>query len=184
MQRQIRWAAVNQEGLEQLNLSVGDQAVKASSVVIGGNREEGATWAISYEVECDQNWHTRRVKVINYDTGKQVELFSDGQGNWTASNGEPLKELAGCFDVDIQATPFTNTLPIRRLNLEPGKPVEIKVAFVPLPELTPFAHEQRYTLLVPGRYRFEAVKSDFTAELTTDADGLVIEYAGLFHRTL
>jgi uncharacterized protein len=33
-----------------------------------------------------------------------------------------------------------------------------------------------------GLYRFEALPSGFTAELPVDAEGLVIDYPGLFRR--
>jgi len=40
--------------------------------------------------------------------------------------------------------------------------------------------EQRYTCLERGLYRFEAGR--FEAELPVDADGLVLDYPGLFRR--
>lgn len=43
--------------------------------------------------------------------------------------------------------------------------------------------EQHYTSLGSGRYRYESANRDFARDLTTDPDGLVIEYPGLFHRT-
>ena len=39
------------------------------------------------------------------------------------------------IDVDISATPFTNTLPIRRLGLQPGEFAELDVAFVDAPAM-------------------------------------------------
>ena len=45
---------------------------------------------------------------------------------------------------------------------------------------------QRYTCLERrpdvARYLYESIESGFRAELTVDADGLVMEYAGLFRR--
>jgi hypothetical protein len=37
-------------------------------------------------------------------------------------------------------------------------------------------------MLAPGRFRFESPAFDFTADLTVDEDGLVIDYPGLFRR--
>src|SRR6476646_7468271 len=108
MQRRIRWAATDGEGLEQLNLTLDQAGIFAKGLVIGGDREEQATWVITYEVACDLAWRTRWVKVTNHDTGNQLELFSDGKGSWTDSSGQSLTELTGCLDVDIRATPFTN----------------------------------------------------------------------------
>jgi uncharacterized protein len=48
------------------------------------------------------------------------------------------------------------------------------------------AERQRYGCLQAradgGLYRFEALPSGFTAELPVDADGLVLDYPGLFRR--
>jgi hypothetical protein len=89
--------------------------------------------------------------------------------------------------VDIQVTPFTNSLPIRRLGLETGQSADIRVAYVPVPELDVRPAEQRYTCLdapgpAGGRYRYEGLFRDFTAELPVDGDGLVLDYAETFRR--
>jgi hypothetical protein len=55
-----------------------------------------------------------------------VDLLSDGQGNWTTSDGQAVSELRGCIDVDISVSAFTNTLPIRRLGLAPTGSAELK----------------------------------------------------------
>src|SRR5215210_4669758 len=102
MQKMVRWAAVNEEGLEQLNLTIDQQGVTARGVVIGGDRQDKVTWALTYEVDCDPAWRTRRVKVVNYANGKQIEVFSDGNGAWTGPSGQVLEQLAGCTDVDIR----------------------------------------------------------------------------------
>ncbi len=183
MQKMVRWAAVNEEGLDQLNLTIDQQGVTALGVVIGGDSQDKATWALTYEVDCDPAWRTRRVKVVNYANGKQIELFSDGNGVWIGSSGQVLEHLTGCMDVDIRATPFTNTLPLRRLKLEPGASATIRVAYIPMPDLDPIQVEQHYTALTPTIFRYQSVTRDFVAELITDSDRLIIEYPGLFHRT-
>ena len=93
------------------------------------------------------------------------------------------------MDIDIYPSPFTNTLPMRRLaDAVIGQPVVIEVAWVALPELTIQATRQEYTLLERGadgtRWRFRAIDSDFTAELAADRDGLVLDYPGIARRRL
>ena len=91
--------------------------------------------------------------------------------------------LDGAIDVDISATPFTNTLPIRRLQLAPGDSAEIRTAYIHLPDLEIVRDPQRYTCLEPlRRYRYESLDSDFVREIEVDADGLVVTYPGLFKR--
>jgi hypothetical protein len=76
--------------------------------------------------------------------------------------------------------------PYRRLGLELGEVADVNVAYIRVPELLVGAERQRYGYLEEqadgGLYRFEALPSGFTAELPVDADGLVIDYPGLFRR--
>ncbi len=183
MQKTIRWASSEGEGLEQLHLTVDEQGVRARSVVVGGDTAENTTWAISYEVDCDFAWRVRRVKIWEAGTGHNLEFFSGGDGFWTGPDSQALPEFAGCIDVDIRATPFTNTLPIRRLQLQPGETSTIRALYFSLPGLKPEPVEQHYTNLGSRLYRYESAHRDFGRDLTTDADGLVIDYPGLFHRT-
>ncbi len=88
--------------------------------------------------------------------------------------------------MDISETPFTNSLPIRKLALAPGESAEISVAYFDGTELQPWPEPQRYTCLQKGEgsglYRFLSLDGGFTAELPVDADGLVLDYPGLFNR--
>ena len=49
--------------------------------------------------------------------------------------------------MDISETPFTNTLPIRRLGLAPGESADVSVAYFDGSELQPWPEPQRYTCL-------------------------------------
>ena len=83
------------------------------------------------------------------------------------------------------ATPFTNTLPIRRHGLAAGQAETIQVVCVRFPELEVTSNRQRYTCLEPKqRYRFESLDSDFTREIEVDENGLVVTYPGPFRRIL
>lgn len=180
------WAPWEGPGLEHLRLVTSDGGVVANGLVIG--LEAGRPFRISYELRCDGRWRVREVRVATPDSERPVlELLADGEGHWERRGGESVPELDGCIDVDISATPFTNTLPIRRLGLEPGESEELTVTYVRVPELLVGPERQRYGCLEAqadgGLYRFEALPSGFTAELPVDAEGLVIDYPGLFRRT-
>jgi hypothetical protein len=149
--------------------------------------EAGLPFRIGYEVHCDERWRVREVRAAAPDSGRPVlELLTDGEGHWKRGGGEPIPELDGCIDIDISATPFTNTLPIRRLGLMPGESTDVDVAYIRVPELLVGPERQRYGCLEEqtdgGLYRFEALPSGFNAELPVDAEGLVIDYPGLFRR--
>src|SRR5215207_3261813 len=179
------WAPWERPGLEHLRLVTSDGGVVANGLVIGV--EAGRPFRIGYEMRCDSQWRVREVRAAAPDSELPVlDLLADGEGHWRRGGGELLPELDGCIDVDISATPFTNTLPIRRLGLEPGQSKELAVAYIRVPELLVGAERQRYDCLEAradgGLYRFEALPSGFTAELPVDADGLVLDYPGLSRR--
>ena len=142
---------------------------------------EGAPLSASYVVETDAQWRTRRVRV-DVQNGGALEILCDGAGHWRRADDSALPELDGCLDPDISMTPFTNTVAIRRLGLDVGKAAEIKVAYILVPELSLRAAPQRYTRLADRLWRFDGLDIDFTADITVDDEGFVMEYPGLFRR--
>jgi hypothetical protein len=178
-----RWRDWSGEGLEHLVLRDGSSGWLAESLVIGD--AEGARFAAHYIVECDSEWRTREAAVSITGSGRGVILTSDGSGAWRGTGDNPPAALNGAIDVDITATPFTNTLPICRLGLEAGQSADITVAYIDVPSLSLSADPQRYTCLEPmRRYRFESLDSDFVREIEVDENGLVMNYPGLFKRVL
>jgi len=114
---------------------------------------------------------------------RRLHLIADGEGNWWDGDDHLIEALRGCVDIDISATPFTNTLPIRRLALAQGEAREILVAYVAVPALAPEPVRQRYTCIEVGqRYRYESLFRGYVGELLVDADGLVLDYPGTFRR--
>lgn len=183
--RKSIWSNLTNTGLEHFYLWRGDDEITADGIVLGV--EEDVEFRVHYKIICDIKWQVREVAVRLLDRNERaVSLASDGFGNWRNEFGEPVSELQGCFDVDITATPFTNTLPIRRLNLRPGESSEIKVVYFTIPEMRVTVEAQRYTCLeagsAGGKYKFESLADGFTAVLTVDADGLVEDYPNLFKR--
>jgi hypothetical protein len=183
MRREIIWESVPWPGIEHLRLTADDDGVAADGLVVGV--DEGAAFRCRYEVRCDAAWRVREVRAALLDGG-EIHLLADGAGRWTAADGEPRPDLDGCLDLDIRVTPLTNTLPIRRLGLRPGESAELAVAYLALPALDATPVRQRYTRLTAGPggglYRYESLPGGFRADLPVDADGLVLDYPGLFRR--
>jgi hypothetical protein len=179
--RSIRWSAWNgcEAGLEHVDIRPADGGLDISGVVIA--QEDETQFGLSYRLKLDALWHTRDV-LVRTTSGYVLHLESDGRGHWR-ENGKDRADLQGCIDIDIQATPITNTLPIRRLDLETGESMEIRLCYITVPNLTVFASSQRYTAIEAGSlYRFESLEDGFTADLPADADGFVLDYPGLFRR--
>ena len=179
--RAIRWSAWDgwEEGLEHVDVRPADGGLDLSGVVIA--REGEIEFGLSYRLKLDALWHTKEV-LLRTTSGHALHLESDGRGHWR-ENGKDQPGLQGCIDIDIQATPLTNTLPIRRLGLETGESTDIRLCYITVPELTVAPANQRYTALEAGSlYRFESLESGFTADLPVDEYGFVLDYPELFKR--
>ncbi len=181
------WAAWEQPGLEHLRLRVDADGARADSVIIALD-DDGRPFRARFAIETDAGWRVRRARIeLLGDSARALDLHADGLGHWTDASTGALEPLDGCVDIDVYPSPFTNTLPIRRLPAPPpGAPVEIAVAYVALPELTVQPVPQEYTLLARepdgARWRFRGLDRGFTAELSVDAAGLVRDYPGIARR--
>jgi hypothetical protein len=131
---------------------------------------DGVPYRIDYRVGVDAEWRTRAVDVDCNEV--EIELTADGGGGWSEARFE------GCVDVDLGFTPATNTLPIRRLELEVGDARELDVVWLRFPELALERVTQRYERLADDRYRYSS--PGFTAELLVDEHGVVRLYEGLW----
>jgi len=130
-----------------------------------------------YEIHCDADWRTHRLEVkcsIGSDV-KSRSVTVESPGTWRSS-GVVLPALRGCDDVDLSVTPATNTLPIRRLNLQVGSSASVIAGWVKFPDLTIEPLSQRYTRLDANTYRYES-NTGFSADIVVDDLGLVISYA-------
>jgi len=179
--RRVAWLGEEWPGSEHLSVRSLDGSIVAGGIVVAV--VEGRPLRLTYSLRCDAGWRLRSVDVEIHED-RQVHLVSDGEGRWSTASGDPIDELTGCIDVDIRATPFTNTLPIRRLALQPGESRDLRMAFIDVPGLDLSAVDQRYTCLEAslhgGVYRFES--GGFSADLSVDRDGLVVDYPGGWRR--
>lgn len=180
-QRTVIWKPVEYQGMEYMRLREDVYGVLVQSVVIGA--EAGNLFRLDYQIRCDLNYVVRDVRLM-LGGDRMLHLISDGQGGWTDDAGQPLPQYEGCIDIDISATPFTNTLPIKRVAWQPGQSETFRMVWFAIPELTAHVDEQRYTCVEQSAdgtvFRFEQVATGFTALLSIDADGLVKDYPGLF----
>lgn len=181
----VFWASLREPGMEHLHLTETGAANHVESVVMGV--AGGEPFHLTYQLEADAHWHVRACSFqLGGATDRTLRLSADGAGRWTDAAGSPLPALDGCLDVDITVTPFTNTLPIRRLALAPGASAEITVAYVSVPDLGFRPARQRYTHLARtetgGSFRYEGLESGFRADLQVDAEGLVLGYPGIWRR--
>jgi hypothetical protein len=185
MELDLYWHAVRWLALEHLHLREDNTGVHADSLIVGNF--DGTPLRLRYEAHCDRDWRMVAIRVEDLNGDEQLVLTHQADDCWRDSSGADRPELADATDIDIAATPFTNTLPIRRLGLEPGQAEQITVVYVAVtPSLSFRSARQRYTRLPDDgethRYLYESLESDFNRELLVDADGLVIDYPGIWKR--
>jgi hypothetical protein len=112
MERQVMWSPWTGPGLEHLHLRQEQEEMLADGLILGV--EEQVPFRVHYEIHCDPQWRLRAIHLnVPDDSSPSLHLFTDGEGLWTTKAGEVMPSLNGCLDVDISATPFTNTLSIR-----------------------------------------------------------------------
>lgn len=177
--RTILWRCDPLNLYEYSALTSAGQGLHLAGTVVAA--EAGKPLRIDYQVVLDEQNLTQAVTVnVSGGLGEHhIALAVDAQRAWTW-NGRALPECQGLADVDLGFSPCTNTLPIRRLNLNPGESRNLTAVWVRYPEFDVIPFSQRYTRLDSRRYLFESLISDFKAELTVDDLGLVRRYEGLW----
>lgn len=185
-QKIVRWQGLNGTDREHLVLDIDEQRVRGESVFISAPAHPDAehpAFAINYRIELGPDWVVREYRARVIGTSNELIIKKNTQNQWCDQSGSVLPELSGTIDLDLSISPFTNSLPINRLNLQKGQSSDIQVAYVRFPELHVFSDVQRYTCIEPKKkYLFESVDTDFRAEIEVDKDGLVLHYPGFFAR--
>jgi uncharacterized protein len=182
MQTNILWTGREYYSLENCVVTVRETGTDVNSVIIG--RYDNKIYRVEYLIKTNALWETVffEIKTQLSDQRELISCHGDGKGNWTR-NGQTMNEFKGCIDVDIPLTPFTNTLPIRRLKLPVQESKQIKVLYLDMlnEQIKPVT--QKYTRLSQTEYQYENVPNDFEATITVDESGLVVDYPELFVRT-
>lgn len=136
---------------------------------------------LDYDIRCDADWNTQSGQVGGWlgDRRIDLELTVDPEQRWRL-NGAMQPEVTGCRDLDLNFSPSTNLLPIRRLGLAIGQEATVTAAWLRFPtfELQPLV--QVYRRLDETSYRYESTGGGFVAELQVDANGFVTNYPGIW----
>ena len=146
--------------------------------------EDGQAWGIRYALAIDASWATRSAHIVGRSAlgVNEVRLEGDGTGGWWV-DGKRVPHLDGCLDVDLEASAFTNALPVHRLALEVGQQADAPAAYVRALDLRVERLEQSYRRLQDSRehshYDYVSPAFDFRAELVYDEFGLVLDYPGI-----
>lgn len=174
----ILWKSIPWPGHESarlLSLDDGWQLEGAAAFL-----NDGAPCRLDYAITCDETWNTRRTTVNGWIGDRAIDVVIEAaNGVWTL-NGHEQNEVAGCIDADLNFSPSTNLLPIRRLNLAIGQSADVRTAWLRFPSFTLELLEQRYTRLAEDRVRYESFTTNFAAELRVSPNGFVLDYENIW----
>jgi hypothetical protein len=147
--------------------------------------EEGQAWGIRYSLSVDTSWRTRGAYVVSRSAlgARELTLEGDGVGGWRVDGGRAPPEIAGCLDVDLEASAFTNALPVHRLRLGIGERADAPAVYVRALDLSVERLDQTYARLEDDgdhtRYHYAGPRFNYEDQLVYDRFGLVLDYPGL-----
>ncbi|MBO0840865.1 MAG: putative glycolipid-binding domain-containing protein, partial [Sciscionella sp.] len=185
--RHLLWQVVETAGFEAAWLSLDGLRLHAMGTAVG---QLPRPYWLRYELATDANAITERLEVVaTTDTAEHRLDLLRHNGIWTV-NGQARPDLADALDCDLACSPVTNTMPILRHGLAraPGSQ-RFVMAFVQVPSLRVVPAAQSYAHLdstaVDGAghgARVRYASGSFSADLTVDADGVVIDYPTMARR--
>ena len=189
--------------MEDAEITIGADGLAATSTALG---TIPLAYRLDLELRVDAGWITRRLALTasgdGYGRARSCWSTTVIQtGALTDHDVVPPAVLASAppdtvdpgdipgdvLDVDVQYSPLTNLMPIRRLGLDRrGATGSFVMAWISVPSLAMTLDDQRYTLLGVDNgdqcAHFENGDGFFTAVIRCDADGIVLDYPGIARR--
>ncbi|HXG68158.1 MAG TPA: putative glycolipid-binding domain-containing protein [Blastocatellia bacterium] len=171
----ILWRRLDQPGHEAARIFFQDSSWKLTGTAVFAHNRQPCR--LDYVVVCDPEWRTLSGKVAGWVGNKIVEvnISVDANRRWQL-NGTERPDVTGCVDLDLNFSPSTNLLPIRRLGLAVGEEAEVRAAWLRFPGFTLEPLEQVYRRVDVATYRYESAGGSFAAELQVNAAGFVTRY--------
>ncbi len=179
----ILWRWLDRPGLDTARLAATRTGwdLSGSAVFL----HESSPCRLDYQITLDPGWQTRAALISGW-VGTQAILMDvrvdrtpEGGPLWWL-NYQPVPEVAGCVDIDLNFSPATNLLPIRRLGLQVGQSAELSAAWLRFPGFTLEPLSQVYRRTGPAAYQYESASGSaagsFTAGLTVNSLGFVTDY--------
>ena len=177
--RAILWRRLDRSGHEAGRLSSQESSRRLTGTSVFAHEQRPCR--LDYLVVCDAGWRTVMADVTGWigDETVEIEIVVDPARRWRL-NGAECPAVAGCIDIDLNFSPSTNLLPIRRLGLAIGQEAKVQAAWLRFPSFALEPLEQRYRRIDDGTYRYESAGGKFIAELRVNAAGFVTRYPNVW----
>jgi len=201
-ERAVAWTKDEPVGVEHARIAIADDGLRAIGVAIGS---EPKPYRLDYELDAEQGFVTSRVGVVARGEGwsRRLELRREDRGQWSAdadaegeldlpAPGAEMSRFAEALDPDLGLSPVFNSLPVLRHGLlDGGEAPELLMTWISVPDLAVYPSRQQYThirALEGGRrlIGFEGPDpvegEEFSAEISFDHNGVVVDYPGIATR--
>jgi hypothetical protein len=176
--KKIVWQSLAWEGVEHCQIASINHTFVVNSKLRGKIGSE--LFDLTYKLEINSHWEVTSVRIDSLlDNHVILAIHKDSNNGWVDSQSVPLNTFLDCIDIDISLSPFTNTLPIRRLKFENNERLLIDVLYIDLPSGQIKPMKQWYTKLENRRYKYED-ETGYINSITVDEDGVIIDYPNLF----
>ncbi|HEY9416078.1 MAG TPA: putative glycolipid-binding domain-containing protein [Pseudonocardia sp.] len=186
----LTWQAGGGRTLESARVLLGAGGLRALGRAVRAV-PGGPMFTSSYRLVVGESGEVQRLSLTTASAERERSLTlnrtEDGYWLLDTGSGGARAEFEKSVDVDVEHSPLFNALPIRRLGLhkKPGEH-ELPMVIVSVPTLEVRVVHQIYrtvsTLDGAGRAVVEFTQDGFSAALTVDADGMVLDYPGLASR--
>jgi uncharacterized protein len=175
----ILWRRLDQPGHESARLLSRQSEWHLAGTAVFAH--DGQPCRLDYLVVCDSRWQTRSARITGWVGAEtiELELSVDSARRWQL-NGKERPEVMGCIDLDLNFSPSTNLLPIRRLDLPIGQEAAVRAAWLRFPGFLLEPLEQRYRRADAATYRYESAGGRFVTQLHVSASGFVTRYPGFW----
>jgi hypothetical protein len=152
-------------------------------------RWENEGWTATGHVEADRvdyvlrltaQWSVSQFLLFRDLEEADLWLGTDGHGRWGEVNGAHRPDLDGATDLAVPGSPFTHTIPIRRLPLRVGHAADLSVLHVDVETLGVVPSLVRYERCSDRRWRHE--HDGVGVEFDVDSYGLPLDVGDRIRR--
>lgn len=181
----LTWTSPDRRLLETVRLVRSDRGLRATGYIVSAGNF-GATYSILVDTEGNARRFTVRTDSSHGE--RSLSLTRSDGGPWLAgeaTGSSPMPALSEANDIFLDGSAFTASLPIRRLGLHKATGTQSgPMVQVTLPTLAVAATEHTVTTTEANAdgavLQYSGRMGD--RELRVDADGFLIESAGLSFR--
>jgi uncharacterized protein len=178
--RMIVWQALSWPSTVIHTHTVGD-GIHGHGLAVG-KTDGDIPFAIEYDLALTADWDIKEGSIKSLLDDRFIKLVHKGN-QWYDGADHHLVEFDGVDLVDISISPFTNTLPIRRLKFEGNQPQVVDIIYFDENKFSLRRVKQIYSQVGELTYQYRDTEiPDFVSDIMVDNDGLVIDFPGIFRR--